>query len=200
MALPVMLKFTPDITSGILRNTELSVSFESLESDFGKPETKTGFGDALLFTMRRPVWSRDSFSVAVAPLAEFVLGDTNGIRLGLLGVTSYSSGLDSVVANFSFLSSPLFSANKGQEYDFAIDYSHTMGLAGTASRIGVFVGILIEKSKQMGKSISMSEGITYRMRPNLILDVAIVENGLAGGTAGYEVLAGLTVNLGRLSR
>ena len=199
LALPTMLKFTPDVGAGVFRQAEFSVSFDALQRDSSGAETESRFGDSLLLAVRRPVLEGDSFSVAVAPLAQFFLRDQAGARLGLLGIAAYSSGLEAVVANFTWTAATSSSpANPAHKYDFALDYAHTMGSTGIASRLGVFAGILIEKPTQADTSVSMSQGITYRMRPDLVWDVAIVENGLASGQAGYQVLAGLTVNLGRL--
>ena len=208
LTLPTMLKFTPDVGAGVFRGAEFSVSFDALQRDSSGAETESRFGDSLLLAVRRPVWEGNSFSVAVAPLAQFYLRGQQGARLGLLGIVAYSSGLEALVANFTWTSATSSSTsatsssptNPAHKYDFALDYGHTMGPAGTASRVGVFAGILIERPTQADTSVSMSQGITYRMRPNLVWDLALVENGLAAGPLGYQVLAGLTVNLGRLLR
>ena len=215
LVLPTMLKFTPEVSAGVFRGAEFSVSFDALQRDSSGAETESRFGDSLLLAVRRPVWQGNSFSVAVAPLAQFYLRGQQGARLGLLGIVAYSSGLEALVANFTWTSATSSSTsatssstsatsssptNPAHKYDFALDYGHTMGPAGTASRVGVFAGILIERPTQADTSFSMSQGITYRMRPNLVWDLALVENGLAAGPLGYQVLAGLTVNLGRLLR
>ncbi len=201
LALPTMLKFTPDVGAGVFRRAEFSLSFDALQRESSGAETESRFGDSLLLAVRRPVWEGDSFSVAVAPLVQFFIREGKGARLGVLGIVAYSSGLEGVVANFTWTSATSSSpTNPAHKYDLALDYGHTMGPVGLASRVGIFAGVLIEKPSIAETSVSMSQGITYRMRPNLVWDVAIVENGLAAGQAGYQVLAGLTVNLGRLVR
>ena len=201
LVLPTMLKFTPDVSAGVFRAAEFSVSFDALQHDSSGADTESRFGDFVLLAVRRPVWEGDSFSVAVAPLAQFYLWGQKGARLGLLGILAYSSGLEALVANFTWTSATSSSpTNPAHKYDFALDYGHTLGPAGTASRVGVFAGILTERPTHADTLVSMSQGITYRMRPNLVWDLAIVENGLAAGPLGYQVVAGLTVNLGRLVR
>ncbi len=200
LTLPTMLKFTPDV-SGVFHRAEFSMSFDTLQRDSSGAETESRFGDSVLLAIRRPVWEGDSISVAVAPLAQFFIRDLEGARLGLLGIVAYSSGLNGVVGNLTWTSATSSSsANPAHKYDFAVDYARTLGFSGTASRLGVFAGVWIEKPTRTDTSVSMSQGITYRIRPNLVWDVAIVENGLAAGPARYQVLAGLTVNLGRLGR
>ncbi len=58
----------------------------------------------------------------------------------------------------------------------------------------------MENSSNQEAAVSPGQGITYRVRPNWVVDFAVRELGLAEGRADYQILAGLTVNLGRLRK
>ncbi len=58
--------------------------------------------------------------------------------------------------------------------------------------------MLVENPSNQKAAVSLGQGITYRVRPNWVVDFAVRELGLAEGRADYQILAGLTVNLGRV--
>ena len=58
--------------------------------------------------------------------------------------------------------------------------------------------MLTQKPGNNDAAVSLGQGIAYRLRPNLVLDFAVRQHGLAAGPARYELLAGFTVNFGRL--
>jgi hypothetical protein len=178
LALPTMVKYTPDVVGGFLHQAEFSLSFDAVQRDSSSTDTQTRFGDSLLLSVRRPIWAGDSFSLAIAPQAQFFLREKDGGRVGLTGLAAYSDG-----------------PNPARKYDFAFDYGRTLGAGG---RLGAFAGLLMEKPSRNDVAVSMSQGLTYRMRPNLVWDVAIVEEGIGAGRSGYRILGGLTVNLGRI--
>ena len=75
--------------------------------------------------------------------------------------------------------------------------ARTLGASGALSRLSVFAGALVENPSNQKAAISLGQGITYRVRPNWVVDFAVRELGLAQGRADHQILAGLTVNLGR---
>ncbi len=196
LALPTMVKYTPDVVGGFLHQAEFSLSFDAVQRDSSSTDTQTRFGDSLLLSVRRPIWAGDSFSLAIAPQAQFFLREKDGGRVGLTGLAAYSDGPNTAVVNLTWtVATERSETNPARKYDFAFDYGRTLGAGG---RLGAFAGLLMEKPSRNDVAVSMSQGLTYRMRPNLVWDVAIVEEGIGAGRSGYRILGGLTVNLGRI--
>ncbi len=201
--LPLTIKYTPDVgglpaLAGLLRETEFSLAFEAVTSISLAGERRTEFGDRLTFALRRPVYRGEQFSLAVAPQATFFVRDGKGARLGATLLGAYSFGRNTAVANFTWTSATSSSAtNAAQQYDLAFDLARTLGASGALSRVGVFAGALVENPSNQKAAVSLGQGITYRVRPNWVVDFAVRELGLAEGRADYQILAGLTVNLGR---
>ncbi len=198
-ALPANLKYTPDVGGGLLHRTEFSFSFDAVNSVAGPSGRQTEFGQTLSFVVRRPVYLGKAFSLAVAPRSIFFLRDEKGARVGARLLAAYSFGLNSLVANLTWTTATSPSpVNPAQQYDVALDYGIRLGESGWRNRTSLFAGILTEKPKYRDAAVTLGQGVSYRLRPNYVLDFAIRERGLAAGSRGYEALAGLTVNLGRI--
>jgi hypothetical protein len=196
LALPTMIKYTPDVGGGILHQAEFSLSFDALERNFSGPDTPNRFGRSLLLIVRRPIWAGDRFSLAIAPQALFFLREIDGARVGLTGLVAFSDGPNTVVTNLTWtVATDASTTNPTRKYDVALDYGRALGTSG---RFAVFAGVLTEKPSSSAVVVSMSQGLTYRMRPNLVWDVAIAEEGFGAGPSGYKILGGVTVNVGRL--
>ena len=195
--LPLTVKYTPDV-AGLLREAEFSLAFEAATSVSLAGVRRTEFGDRLTFVLRRPVYRGERFSLAVAPQATFFVRDGKGARLGATLLAAYGFGRNTAVANFTWTSATSSSpTNAAQQYDVAFDLARTLGASGALSRLSVFGGALVENPSNQSAAVSLGQGITYRVRPNWVLDFAVRELGLAEGRADYQILAGLTVNLGR---
>lgn len=178
---------------------EFSLNFDAISSESEEADRVTHFSDRLGLVIRRPVYLGESFSLAVAPRATFFLRGDRGARLGLTALAAYEFGLNSVVANVTWTSatSPS-STNPAQRYDVAFDFIRQMRASGTLSHLSVFGGLLAANPTHQAASVSLGQGLSYRVRPNVVFDVAVREFGLAAGRRDYRVVAGFTVNLGRL--
>ncbi len=197
-ALPSTVKFTPDVR-GLFRQAEFSLSFDAVRSIATPPGRDTNFSDTLSLLVRKPVFQGRAVSFAVAPRAIFFLRGDRGARLGARALAACSAGPHSVAANFTWTSATAPSpSNPAQQYDFAFDYSRSLGDAGWRSRTGFFAGLLTAKPRRRPAAVSLGQGITYRVRPNWVVDFAVRQHGLAAGPRRYELLTGLTYNLGRL--
>jgi hypothetical protein len=62
----------------------------------------------------------------------------------------------------------------------------------------VFAGGSYENPSRQPAAVSLGQGLSYRVRPNWVLDVAVRQLGLAAGPRDYQILTGFTVNLGRV--
>lgn len=199
-ALPVTVKYTPDVGRGLFHRAEFSLTFDALTSVEETSRRATRFGDRLGFAVRRPVYRGETLSVAVVPQALFFLRGDRGARLGLTGIMVYGMGLNSLTVNGTWTSATHPSAtNPAQQYDVAVDVARTLGESGPRSRWTVFGGLLYENPSHRAAAVSLGQGVTYRFRPNWVLDFAVRQLGLAAGRRDYQILAGFTVNLGRPS-
>lgn len=198
-SLPTSIKFTPDAGRGLFHRMEFSLHFDAISSVSEDDERETHFSDRLGLVIRRPVYLGESFSLAVAPRASFFLRGDRGARLGLTALTAYEFGLNSVVANMTWTSATTPSpTNPAQRYDVAFDFIRQLGPSGTMSRLSVFGGLLTENPTHQATSVSLGQGISYRVRPHWALDFAVREFGLTAGRRDYRIVAGFTINLGRL--
>jgi len=198
-ALPTNMKYTPDVRRGLLHRAEFSLGFDAVSSAATPGGRQTGFGQTLSLIIRRPVYVGKSFSLAVAPRSIFFLRDGRGARVGARLLAAYNFGLNAVIANFTWTSATSsLATNPAQQYDVAFDYGIRLGESGWRQRTSLFAGFLTEKPKHHETSVTFGQGISYRLRPNYVLDFAVRERGLAAGPRGYELLAGFTANLGRL--
>ena len=197
--LPAVLKVTPGVASGPLNGTEFSVGFDALTSTRMGGNRTTRFGDRMGFALRRAVYQGENFSLALAPQALFFLRDENGARLGAAVIAVYSSGLNSVVGNFIWSAATSASAsNPARQYAWIAGYSRTLGHQDTLSRLSVFGEYLQESPSDASDSVSLIQGLSYRVRPDVVIDVAVQEFGLALGLSEVQFVAGLTINLGRV--
>ena len=196
-ALPAFLKFTPDV-AGLFSQTELGVGFDLVSSVSIAGNRETRLGDSLSFSVRRAVYEGGSFSVALAPLASFFLREKEGVRLGATGIAVYSWGLNSLVGNLTWTGATRPSTeNPSGQVDVSFDYVRSLGSRCVWERLAIFAGALYENPTGHSVSVSLAQGMSYKLRPHWVLDLAVVERGLAFGPSEWEILGGATVNLGR---
>lgn len=199
LALPTTVKFTPDVTGGVFRHAEFSLGFDSLTSTATAGGRDTNFGQTLSFVVRRPIYVGKAFSLAVAPRGIFYLRGDRGARVGARMLAAYGWGRSSVVGNFTWTSATSPSpTNPAQQYDVAFTYGLSLGESGWRERTALFAGFQVEKPKHFDSALSFDQGLSYRIRPNYVVDFAIQQRGIAAGARGYELLFGLTANLGHV--
>ena len=190
-ALPTSVKFTPDV-SGLFHRTEIAVSFDALSSVSTRGDRDTRFGDTLTVAVRRALYESDGFSFALAPVATFFLRGEDGARLGGAAIAAYGRGANSIVVNLGLTGATSSSvSNPSVQLDFATDFSRSL-----SERFTIFAGALLETASESAGAFSLDQGLTFRVRPDVVLDIAVVERGLADGPSALELLLGLTVNLG----
>lgn len=171
-SLPISIKYTPEFQSILLRNTEFSISFDSISNALIGNKRVTKFGDRLV--VRRQIFQKKSFSFALAPKAAFFVRANSGARLGMIGLAAYSFGQNSVVANLTWTSATRPSpTNSAQKYDIAVDVARTLGRSAISKRFDIFTGVLCEKSPKQQSAVSLGQGLSFRLRSNLVLDPSV---------------------------
>jgi hypothetical protein len=197
--LPTTFKFTPDVGQGALHGMEFSVGFDSISSlEVGRGRD-TRFGDRIGFAVRRAVFESGGFSVALKPQAVVFLREEDGARLGASAIAAYSFGPNSLVTNVVWTAATDSSPNNpARQTDFIAGYSRTLGSRPRSSRAAAILEYLQEFPAEQESRVSLVQGVTYRLRPDLVLDVFILESGLAASPFDLTFGAGFTYNFGRL--
>ena len=200
-ALPVLLKYTPFDGSGFFHQAEFGVGFDAVSSVDMGPDRMTEFGDRIGVILRRPVYSSGPVVFAVAPQATFLLRGDEGARIGATGIAAFGFGLNGAVVNAGWSSATnSSSSNPAHDYFVAADFARTLGNSGGLTRLIPFVGVLYQDTTHDSASVSLGQGLSYRLRADWVFDVAVHEHGVGLGERDYQILVGFTVNLGRPGR
>ena len=197
--LPTLFKFTPDAPQGVMSGMEFSVGFDSISRvDMGS-DRDTRFGDRIGFAIRRALYESGGFSFGVAPQAVFFLRDEEGARLGASAIAVYSFGPNNLVANLVWsVATDASENNPSRQSSVIAGYSRTLGSGPRSSRAVAFADYLQEFPTGQPSQVSLIQGISYRLRPDLVLDFSLQQNGLAATPFDLIFATGLTYNLGRL--
>ena len=197
--LPTVFKFTLDAPQGVMSGMEFSVGFDSISRvDMGS-DRDTRFGDRIGFAIRRTLYESGGFSFGVAPQAVLFLRDEEGARLGASAIAVYSFGPNSLVANLVWsVATDASENNPSRQSSVIAGYSRTLGSGPRSSRAAAFAQYLQEFPTGQPSQVSLIQGISYRLRPDLVLDFSVQQNGLAATPFDLIFATGLTYNLGQL--
>ena len=196
---PVSIKFAPD-GRGPLANSEFRLSFEAIDFASVPPRgTTRHFGDRFVFGYRRKVFNKHGLSVALAPRFSVLRRSNQGVRAGITGIAAKGFGRYTLVQNLSLSGATSPSQSNPQRLiESDTDVSRALGSDGFRSRLSVFAGLHLDKARSQGMGLSLGQGLAFRLRPNVVLDAAIRELNLRHSNADYQILFGMTANLGRL--
>jgi len=129
-------------------------------------------------------------SFALAPATLFLRGE-EGARLGGTAIAAYGRDVNGIVFNLGLTGATSSSpSNPSVQLDLATDSFHSL-----SDRLTIFAGALFKKASELTCAFSLDQGLAFRVRPHVVLDIGIVERGLTDGPS-LELLLGLTVNLG----
>ena len=200
-AQPVLLKYTPNSSAGLLHQAEFGLAFDAVSSVGMGPDRMTEFGDRIGVILRRPVYSSGPVAFAVAPAATFLLRGDEGARLGATGIAAFGFGQNGAAVNAGWSSATNSSpTNPAHDYFVAADFARTLGTSGALSRLSPFVGVMYQDTTLDSGSVSLGQGLSYRARPDWVFDLGVYEHGFSQGTRDYQFLVGFTVNMGRPGR
>jgi hypothetical protein len=196
--LPTTFKFTPAVSEGLFSGMEFSVGFDSISSFEIGNSRDTRFGDRIGFAARRSLYENGGFSFGLAPQAVFFLRDEEGARLGGSAIAVYSFGRNALVTNLIWTAATDSSENNpARQTSIIAGYSRTLGDGPRSSRAAAFAEFLQEFPSGQPSRVSLLQGVSYRLRPDLVLDFALQQNGLAATPFDLVFATGLTYNLGR---
>ena len=199
LTLPTTFKITPPVEGGFFHQMEFALGFDLLERVPRVSGSEIKFGDSLDLVVRRPVWSNNELTFAVAPSAEFFLRDNEGAVLGVKGIMVYGFGLNGLVLNvLGKGATDPSDDNPGWVAEVAGGYNRTLSGTGTAGKFSVAFEALSGFSKGQDATFSLLQAINFRVQPNLVLDLAVEQRGLRAGDFEMVLQGGLTYNVGRI--
>lgn len=190
---PATIKF------GAFTNSEFRLAFDAIDFTNANGQTVRRFGDRLVLGYRQRLYRRGRFSFALSPRLAALLRGNRGIRAGLAGIVAQEFGRNTLVVNLAGSGATRPGPNNPQRFvEFDTDLSRPLGRTGVRSRLGVFAGAHADKGKDRKALYALGQGITYRLRPGIVLDTAVRQVGLGSGKVDHQLLFGMTANLGRL--
>jgi hypothetical protein len=197
--LPTSIRFTPPAANGLFQGMEFSLGFDTVERLGERGRERTRFGQTLDLMIRRRVWSSGGLSFAIAPRAEFFVRDGSGAKLGGKAIAVYGFGLNSLVVNVTGLAATAPSrVDPDWQVDLAYGYGRSLGHAGLASRFSVAFEAQHELPTGQDAALSLLQSISFRVRPNLVFDIALQQDGLQAGEFQFILAGGVTYNFGYL--
>jgi hypothetical protein len=185
------------VSSGFFHQIEFNLGFDTLERIPTGNGSDFKFGDSLDLALRRPVWSGNGLSFAVAPRIEVFLRDNKGSLIGGSGIAVYGFGLNSLVLNVVGLGATSPSEdNPAWVARVAGGYGRALG----SSRFALALEVQHEWLKGQESGLSLLQALNFRVRPDLVFDVAVEQRGLRSGDFEMVLQGGLTCNLGSVFR
>lgn len=173
--MPWVFKFTADSKNWLLRDIEWAFAGGV-------------HGDSFTLFVRRPIYRTNRFVLAISPRINFPVRDKP--LPGLAVLASYIQGLNGFVVNGE-INQTAGIVRKA----FYGDYARTLGTAGLRSKLVIFGGVLVESSEST--SVSLGEGLAYRLKPNFEIEVGVRQVDLAGDRR-FVLLTDFILNLGRI--
>ena len=174
--LPWIFKFTADAENPLLHDMEWAI--------IGGVR-----GGPLNLSVRRPVYRSHRLNLAVSPRLTIPIDGVKPLP-GLALLASFPWGLNSFTVNGEV-------NQTSGETRRAIygDYARTLGKEGLRSKVVIFSGIQAENAGVT--SMSTGEGVAYRCRPNIDIQVAFRQLDLLGERR-LILLTGLVLNIGKV--
>ena len=179
---------TPKVDSGLLKELEWSVSFDGLIDETGRDPR---FSDEIVLGVRKAVFESGDFSLALAPSIALHSREAKGARGGLSAIGVYAFGSNTLIGNLTWIG-----ATDPAEGDPSQQLDWAGGVARSFGRTALFAEALYEDPAGLGNTLSLMQGLSFAVRPNVVLDFALQQSGV-NGEAHLGTQFGLTVNLGR---
>jgi hypothetical protein len=196
-SMPTSLKLTPATGSGFWARTELSAGFDTLVRVTDQGNRSTRFSDRLAVAATTVVYGGEKLNIALAPVASFFLRDEQGARLGGTLIARYDSGLHSAGFSAAWTGATSSSAsNPAGTLDVGAGYGRQLAGSGRLARLTPHGNIVYERSSGALRAISFFEGLEYQYTERLAFDVSAQQSNLAGGQPDYQIVLGITWNLG----
>ena len=183
ITIPAIIKYTSLSQHPLLRDLEFALigGFQSTENDEKHRSWK--MADATTLQLRRPVYDRETVRLGLAPRVTIADGERPVFGLGLLG--SFTKGPHGLTVNVN--------GSRGTDWaeEILADYAYSIGSSG----VSLFAGFAYQPISGVKESLSLGEGVSYRVRPDLQIDVALRQQGV-DGSGSNAILVSVAKNFG----
>jgi hypothetical protein len=198
---PSTIKYTPEGPYVFWGRTEFSASFDSLSSAVQFDDRATQFSDRVTLAANCVIHDGKELDIAIAPQTSFFLRGESGLRVGATALARYDHGRNSAGVTVTWTIATAASAtNPAGTFDIGLGYGRRLMATGPLSHLTPHVNWLYERSTGIGPQISLFEGMEYQITENVAVDFSAQHFSVWGGQVDHQVVIGLTVNTGKLSR
>lgn len=201
-SLPTAFRLTPEGRHPLWGRSEFSVNFDALESFHPTGPRVNHFGDRITAAATTVVLDREHFDMAAGPQATFLMRADRGLRAGafLIGRADWGRNSAGFTANWTAATAPT-ETNPAATLDAGFGGGRRLATSGFAGHLTAHGNYLWERSTGARGFHSLFEGLECQINDRLSIDVTAQHIGLGNGsTADHQILAGITVNLGRYRR
>jgi hypothetical protein len=198
---PSTIKYTPEGPYVFWGRTEFSASFDSLSSAVQFDDRATQFSDRVTLAANCVIHDGKELDIAIAPQTSFFLRGESGLRVGATALARYDHGRNSAGVTVTWTTATAASpTNPAGTFDIGLGYGRRLMATGPLSHLTPHVNWLYERSTGIGPQISLFEGMEYQITENVAVDFSAQHFSVWGGQVDHQVVIGLTVNTGKLSR
>jgi hypothetical protein len=186
--LPMLWKHTPFGRSLLIGRTEYSLGFDAIPREDGQ----------YTVAAQSLVLDGEHWNVSLGPNATFIR-NTAGVRAGASLVVRYDRGLTTfgAAANWSKASSP--SDNNPADWTTSgVGGGVRLGRSGWRSRITFHANATMETASSTVPVKSTFEGVEVEITSRAAVNIVAQQVDWRGPNRENQVLAGITVNFGRL--
>ena len=200
-SMPSTVKFTPKGSHILWGRTEFSAGFDALSSVREGDHRVTHFSDRMTFGANCVIVDGERLDIAIAPQVSFFLRDGGGARLGATGIARYDWGRNSAGMTLTWTGATTSSAtNPAGSFNLGVRYGRRLAASGFLGRFSAHINLVSEQSTGVDRLVSAFEGVECQLSEKVALDVSTQHWSVVGGIVDHQIVAGLTVNLGRPRR
>lgn len=193
---PTVVKYEPDTNFFLLRQTEFSFASDTMTRSLPGDHPVVQFSDQQSIAVLRPVFQRETVSIAVQPQYTFFIRGNEAGRTGATLLAGWARGPNSLIGMVTWsVALRASDANPAREYDYELTY--TRGLRKHWSAL-----LDASWSQPSGQTHFgyLAEGILYKVSEKLTLDAALHEQDLGTGNMHPHFVGGFVYNFGRIGR
>lgn len=198
---PTTWKLTPGSGSGYFRRTEFSASFNALETTSPEDARVRRFSDHLTFAATTALPDIGPLHLAAAPIVTTWLRGNSGLRAGALLLGRVENDRSQIGFASAWTGATHSSENDpAGTFDLSIATGTKLARTGPASAFSPHVSVQWEKSTGFGRLLTFTEGIEMQINKKLAMDLSTLQVRNGTGPADYQIVLGVTWNLGKHSR